>query len=327
MALRVGLIGLGGVARWTHLPAMGKVSKETAELVAVCDINEKVTNEVAGNAGVKGYTDSARMLDEADLGAAIVGIPPHVHGDLEFQLIERGVPFLMEKPAHRHIEEAIAIAKKVEETGLIAGVGYLDRYQNTAGRMKEYLKGNPCGTFVGAWIGGIYNVPWWIKKDQGGGQHFEQTTHTFDMARNLFGDVTEVFARGRTGLNTDVEGYDIEDASAVTLAFESGLMGVIFSGCFMRGGPGRNGFDIYCRTGKLEFHNRGHLVIHGGDEPETIKNEVDLGLAEDLAFFEAVEKNDINLMRSPYPDGVKSLALSAAASESMETGQPVKPKA
>jgi len=306
---------------------MEKVSKEIAELVAVCDVNEKVTDEVAGNTGVKGYTDSIQMLDEADLDAAIVGIPPHVHGDLEFQLIERGVPFLMEKPVHRHIEKAIEIARRVEETGLIAGVGYLDRYQNTADRMKEFLEANPCGTFVGAWIGGIYGVPWWIRKDQGGGQHFEQTTHTFDMARNLFGDVTEVFARGRTGLNADVEGYDIEDASAVTLTFESGLMGVIFSGCFMRGGAGRNGFDIYCRTGKLEFHNRSHLVIHGGDEPETIKNEVDLGLAEDLAFFEAIEKNDTSLMRSPYPDGVKSLALSAAASESMGTGQPVKPKA
>jgi predicted dehydrogenase len=326
MALRVGLVGLGGVARWTHLPAMEKVGKDKAQIVAVCDINKDLASDVAGKLGVKGYTEAVKMLDEADLSAAIVGIPPHVHGDLEFQLIERKIPFLMEKPAHRDIATAVKIAKKVEKTGLIAGVGYLDRYQNTVDRMKECLKDNPCGTFVGFWVGGIYNVPWWIKKNQGGGQHFEQTTHTFDMARNLFGNVTEVFARGRTGLNTDIEGYEIEDASAVTLVFESGMMGVIFSGCFMRGGPGRNGFDIFCKRGRLEFHNRSHLVIHDGNKQETIKNEVNLGLAEDMAFFDAIEKNDITLMRAPYPDGVRSLALSAAASESMETGKPVKPK-
>ena len=327
MALQVGLIGLGGVARWTHLPAMEKIDKDLAQLAAVCDINEEAVKEIAEQQNVKGYTDSSKMLDEAKLDAVIVGIPPHVHGDLEFQLIERGLPFFMEKPAHRDIDKAVAIADRVEEAGLIAGVGYLDRYQNTADKMKEVLAENPCGTFVAYWVGGIYSVPWWIRRDQGGGQHFEQTTHAFDMARNLFGDVTEVFAHGRTGLNTDIENYDIEDASAVNLAFESGVMGVVFSGCFQRGGPGRNGFDIYCRQGRLEFHNRGHLTIHRGEDSETIKNEVDLGVAEDVAFFEAVVNKDLGRMRSPYRDGVKSLALSSAASESMATGQPVKPKA
>jgi predicted dehydrogenase len=326
MALRVGLVGLGGVARWTHLPALEKIDKDKAQLVAVCDLNEKLTREVAEKCRVTGYTDSQRMLDEARLDAAIVGIPPHVHGDLEDRLIERRIPFLMEKPAHRDIDKAVAIARKVQQTGLIAGVGYLDRYQNTVTRMKTFLQDNPCGSFVGYWVGGIYNVPWWIKRNQGGGQHFEQTTHTFDMSRNLFGDVREVFARGRTGLNTDIPGYDIEDASIVTLVFENGLVGMIMSGCFQRGGPGRNGFDIFCRQGRLEFHNRSHLIVRQGSAEERVDNTVNLGVAEDIAFLDAILQRDIQLMLSPYPDGVKSLALSAAASESMATGQPVKPK-
>lgn len=326
MSLKVGLVGLGGVARWTHLPAMEKIDNEKAQLVAVCDVNGELANEVAGQYGATAHTDANQMLDEVELDAVIVGIPPHVHGDLEDRIIDKGIPFFMEKPAHRDIDKAMAIAKKVEETGLVAGVGYLDRYQCTVPLMKEFLADNPCGTFTGYWIGGIYGVPWWIKRDQGGGQHFEQTTHTFDMARNLFGDVKEVVARGVTGLNTDVEGYDIEDSSAATLVFESGLVGTIFSGCFQRGGPGRNGFDIYCRQGRLEFHNRGHLLIHRDGEEHRYPNRVDTAVAEDEAFFEAIVKRDINLMLSPYPDGVKSLALSSAASESMATGQPVKPK-
>lgn len=326
MALRIGLIGLGGVARWTHLPAMEKMDKDKAQLAAVCDLNEKAANEVADKYKVAAYSDTRRLLDEARLDAVIVGIPPHLHGDLEDRIIERGLPFYIEKPAHRHIEKAMEISKKVEKSGLVAGVGYLDRYQNTVDRMKDFLKENPCGTFVGFWVGGIYNVPWWIKRDQGGGQHFEQTTHTFDMARCLFGNVKEVFARGRTGLNTDIPGYEIEDASTVTLVFENGLIGNIFSGCFQRTGPGRNGFEIFCRLGRLEFHNRSHLIVRQGQEEHRYPNSVDLALAEDTAFVDAVLQKDIRLLRSPYPDGVKSLALSAAASESMATGQPVKPK-
>ena len=326
MALRVGLIGLGGVARWTHLPAMEKVAKDKARLAAVCDVNEAVVNDIAEKYSVPAYTDSSRMLDEAKLDAAVVGIPPHLHGDLEDRLIERRIPFLMEKPAHRDIDKAIAIAKRVEETGLIAGVGYLDRYQNTVDLMKDFLRDNPCGTFMGYWIGGIYKVPWWIKRDQGGGQHFEQSTHTFDLARCLFGEVKEVFARGRTGLNTDVEGYEIEDASAATLVFENGLVGTVFSGCFQRSGNVRNGFDIYCQSGRLEFHNRRRLLVHHGQDLTAHAMTVDTALAEDGAFVDAVLAQDISLMRSPYPDGVKSLALSAATSESMATGQPVAPK-
>ena len=327
MALRVGLIGLGGVARWTHLPAMEKVGKDKAQLVAVCDVNEAAGKEVARTYDVTPYTDSTRMLDEAGLDAAIVGIPPHLHGDLEDRLIDRGIPFLMEKPAHRDIGRAMEIAARIKETGMVAGVGYLDRYQNTVDVMKSFLKANPCGTFMGYWIGGIYRVPWWIKKGQSGGQHFEQTTHTFDMARFLFGEVREVFARGCTGLNTDVEGYEIEDASAATLVFESGLVGTIFSGCFQRSGNGRKGLDIYCQNARLEFHNRTRLVVHEGqEEPKVHELAVNMALAEDDAFLNAALAKDMGLMRSPYPDGVRSLALSAATSESMATGKPVAPR-
>ena len=326
MPLRLGLVGLGGVARWTHLPAMEKMPKDKASLAAVCDVNQDVVSEIGEKYGAEAYTNSSRMLDEAKLDAVIVGIPPHLHGDLEERLIEQRTPFLMEKPAHRDIDKAISIAKRIEETGLVAGVGYLDRYQNTVQVMRGLLKDNPCGTFMGYWIGGIYRVPWWIKKAQGGGQHFEQSTHTFDMARCLFGEVKEVFARGRTGLNTDVEGYEIEDASAATLVFQSGLVGTVFSGCFQRSGNVRNGFDIYCQSGRLEFHNRRRLIVHQGQDVTEHAMTVDTALAEDEAFVDAVLAQDSSLMRSPYPDGVRSLALSAAVGESMATGQPVSPK-
>ncbi len=327
MPLRIGMIGLGYVAQRTHIPAFEKIDKDRAVLAAVCDLNSEVAQETAGRIGADAYTDTNEMLDRAGLDGVIVGIPPHVHGDLEDRLLERGVPFLMEKPAHRDIDKAIEIAERVRETGFVAGVAYLDRYQSNVPVMQEFLADSPAGAFVGYWIGGIYAVPWWIKKAQGGGQHFEQTTHTFDMARCLFGDVVEVVARGcHKLLNDDVEGYEIEDASASTLVFESGLVGTIFSACFQRSGNKRRGLDIYTRDAYLEFHNRDTLLVHRGEETAEHPNETDTAQAEDEAFLAAIESGDIRKMLSPYPDGVKSLALSAATTESMETGRAVKPK-
>ena len=326
-SLKVGLIGLGGVARWTHLPAMEKIDPEVAKLVAVCDVRSEVAEEVAAKYGTKAYTDPVKLVEEGDLDCVIIGIPPHAHGDIEDRCIARRLPFFMEKPAHRDIRRAIEIAEKVQAAGLVAGVGYLDRYQDTNQHVKEFLAESPAGCFTGYWVGGIYGVPWWIKRDQGGGQHFEQTTHIFDLSRFFFGEVEEVFARGMTGLNTDIEGYDIEDASCVTLKFRSGLVGCVWSGCFMRKGPGRVGFDIYTRFGRIEYHDRSHVVIDRGTTSQTWRNTVDTAVAEDMAFFEAVRTGDTSKMLSPYVDGVKSLALSAAASESMATGKPVRPLA
>lgn len=325
--LKVGLIGLGGVARWTHLPALAKIDPDTAVLHAVCDLNEQLAAEIAGERGATAFADAGQLLADGGCDCVIIGIPPHLHGDIEHRCIDAGVPFLMEKPAHRHVEQAIAIADRLDEAGLVAGVGYLDRYQKSNDAVRAFLADSPAGAFTGYWVGGIYNVPWWIKRDQGGGQHFEQTTHILDLSRYFFGDVREVFARGVSGLNADIEGYDIEDSSAVTLVFESGLVGVVWSGCFVRNGaPGRNGMDIFTRDGRIEYHNRSHAVIHTKGNQERTDKDTDQGLAEDLAFFEAVRSGDASRMRSPYRDGVKSLALSAAASESMATGQPVRPQ-
>lgn len=323
--LKVGLVGLGGVAGWTHLPALERIDPEVARLHAVCDIDPAKVAKTTEKYGVAGYTSPAELINSGGCDCVIVGIPPHVHGDLEDRLIDAGLPFLMEKPAHRHIERAVAIADRVDQAGLVAGVGYLDRYQVSNDAVRAYLAESPAGLFTGYWIGGVYNVPWWIHRDEGGGQHFEQTTHIFDLSRYFFGEVVEVTARGMTGLNTDFAGYDIEDASAVTLVFASGLVGVVWSGCFQRGGPGRNGFDIFCRQGRIEYHNRSHVVIHRGDRSERTERETDQAVAEDLAFFDAVTSGDATRMRSPYRDGVRSLALSAAASESMATGRAVRP--
>ncbi|NUP99369.1 MAG: Gfo/Idh/MocA family oxidoreductase [Armatimonadetes bacterium] len=284
--LKVGLIGLGGVARWTHLPALAKIDPEIATLHAVCDRNAELAAKTAAEAGGTAYTEPERLLDEAGCDCLIIGIPPHLHGDLEHRCIAARLPFLMEKPAHRHIEQAIEIADAVDAAGLVAGVGYLDRYQRSNDAVREFLASSPAGAFTGYWIGGIYNVPWWIKRDQGGGQHFEQTTHIYDLSRYFFGEVVEVFARGVTGLNNDIDGYDIEDASAATLVFESGLVGVVWSGCFVRQAPGRNGMDIFTRSGRVEYHNRSHVVIHTKGGQERTERETDQGLAEDLAFFE-----------------------------------------
>jgi myo-inositol 2-dehydrogenase / D-chiro-inositol 1-dehydrogenase len=162
-------------------------------------------------------------------------------------------------------------------------------------------------------------VWWWRNRAFSGGQAVEQTIHTFDMVRYLFGEVVSVSAFGRRGIMEDVEDYDTEDASAVNLKFESGLIGTVYSGCFANG-FGKNGIDVYCKGAKLEYTERGGFKAMEAKMTIEMKTGNDYGQEEDDAFIDAILDNDQSLILSPYSEAVKNLEVVLAANESMDNG-------
>ena len=58
-------------------------------------------------------------------------------------------------------------------------------------------------------------------------------------------------------------------------------------------------------------------------ETEKILGEPNVFAIEDAAFLKAVATGETGLVRSPYSDGIKTLAFCLAANASIETGQPV----
>ena len=161
-------------------------------------------------------------------------------------------------------------------------------------------------------------VWWWRRRDTSGGQAVEQTIHTFDMCRNLFGEVVEVSAFGRRGIITDVENYDTEDASAVNLKFANGIIGTVYSGCFVRGGGGENGIRVYTMNGRLDYVERSSLTITEPHRTLSFKVGNDYGQDEDVAFIDAILEKDQSIIISSYSEAVKNLEVTLAANESMD---------
>ena len=159
---------------------------------------------------------------------------------------------------------------------------------------------------------------WRREKEKSGGQIHEQTTHEIDLARYLFGEVKTVYAVDRCDMipNTD---YNIEEASAVSMQFKSGIFGIMFSACFIQAGVWRSGLDIFCEDGSIEYRLRKSLTLSIAEGQETwgAKNQYTIDM--DRTFIEAVRSGDGSRIRSPYPDAVKSAELSIAANESLIT--------
>ncbi len=319
MSVKVGFIGTGGISRAhrKHLKNMDGV-----EVVAMCDVVEERATGAAAEWEAEVFTDYREMLGSVEMDAVYVCVPPFAHGEQEVLAAERGIAVFVEKPVAVTMEVAREVEAAIREHGVISCVGFQNRYLDIIARTRKLLEGRPVGLVMGYWMGDLPKVDWWRRKEMSGGQAVEQTVHVTDTVRYLFGDVKSVYAGGRTGLMADVEGYNIEDASAATLMFENGVLATIFSACFLSCGN-RGGLDIYTKDLVVEYRERKSITVVQPGRSEYIEVGNDYWQEMDNAFIEAVREGDGSSLRSTYADAVKTQQVVMAVNWSLETGEVV----
>ncbi len=110
--IKLGFIGSGGIVK-SHLEH-GLRDFADVEFVGWCDLNESTAaarrQEVGGRGKV--YTDARKMLDDARPDAVFIMLPPFAHGKAEDWVIERRLPFFIEKPVAIDLKTARRVAAK-----------------------------------------------------------------------------------------------------------------------------------------------------------------------------------------------------------------------
>ena len=329
--IRVGLIGCGG--RMGGHMSSSFDHMEDVQVVAVADPIEERRVAAAARYGVRrAYRDHSELFaheSRETLDALFIAIEPTAHKGVEEAAVEKGIPFLVEKPMTLDPEQGRRIARAVVEKNLVTAVGFQDRYLDLMEIVKAEVDSAPKGGLVyGAWIGGIPGPWWWQKKSTCGGQLLEQNVHLMDGLRWLYGEAISVYATASRGMVTPgVDGvspeYDTDDHSTVVIRFDNNVTATLVSGCYVRGSRPFCGLAISLKDRVLEYHLRNNLVIRTPAETRDIPRRVDQTARLDRAFIDAVRAGDPAAVRSPYADGLKSLELCFAANQSMESGQAV----
>ena len=317
MPVKVGFIGTGGISR-AHRRHLKNI--DDVEVVAMCDLEEDRVKEAAEEWNAATYTDYKAMINNEEMDALYVCIPPFAHEDQEVLAAEKGIALFVEKPVSVTMEKAREVDAAIKENNVISCVGFQGRYLDIIAQTKKLLATRPVGMAMGYWMGGMPGVPWWRRKEMSGGQQVEQTIHVTDMARYLFGDVKTVYAGGRTGLMTDVPDYNIEDSSAATLIFENGIVATIFSACFLTGGRRKGGIDIFTKDMTIEYRERKSITIIQDDNQEFVEVQNDFWQEMDNAFIDAVRKGDGSDLKTNYADATKTQEVVMAVNKSLETG-------
>jgi myo-inositol 2-dehydrogenase/D-chiro-inositol 1-dehydrogenase len=322
MTVRVGIIGTGWFGK-KHAEILAAI--EGVQIVAVCGTSKAKAAAMAAELSIPSSFDNVKdMLDAGPLDAVYISVPPMSHGEMELQLIERGIPFFVEKPLGLDIKLPTQILAEIRKKSLITSVGYNSRYTETVQEMKQLLQDQEIGMITGQWMGSMPQVAWWRDQARSGGQFIEQTTHLVDALRYCAGEIEEVYAVfANRSMHKQFEGVTVADVGTVTLKFKSGAIANISNTCILPDGIFKTGMTVYTNEGTLDW-NMERLEVIGVSGKTEIKNERDAYIAENEAFIYAVKTGDTSRILSSYEDGVKTQQVTFAALESATKGLPVK---
>ncbi len=314
MTVRIGFIGAGIIAS-RHLGNL--LSFHDVDVVAVADLLADKARAMAQRCGGVAYREYNEMLERERLDGIYICIPPFAHGAPEAAVVERGLPFFVEKPLATSFEVAEAIASEVRARNLITATGYHWRYLDVTERAQELLSKNPARLALGYWLDFTPPPVWWSTESLSGGQFMEQTTHVFDLAQLLLGDVTKVYAAGARTPRAAYPQSDIWDVSVATLHFASGALGTMASTCLLNW-PHRIGLHLFCEGMAIELTEFDIMVDVGKGRPMQ-KAEGDPMLCEDRDFIDAVQGKP-NRIRVPYTEALKTHRLVTTAVRSAREG-------
>ena len=202
MALKVGIIGNGGIAN-AHIDGYLSLGSEV-EVVACCDINFDKAKAYAEKYGIKNYYDNCYdMLKENQLDAVSVCTWNSAHAECAIAALNAGCHVLCEKPMAMNTEEALSMKEAAEKNGKLLMIGFVRRHGNDAAAAVDYIKQGTLGEvyyakatylrrcgFPGGWFGD--------KSRSGGGPLIDLGVHVIDLSRYVMGCPKPVTVFGAT---------------------------------------------------------------------------------------------------------------------------------
>ena len=245
--LKVGIIGLGGIATWAHMP--GYVGMPNVEIAAICDIcPEKIEAFKARFelSDVACFTDYHDLLAFEGLDYVDICTPNYLHSIIAVDALNSGLHVFCEKPDAVSVEEALKMKEAADKSGKHLMVMRNNRYRQSARYLKKFIADGKMGDIYCGRCGwqrrrGIPGKGGWFttKEQSGGGPLIDLGVHMIDLAIWLMGNPTPVAVSGCTyrkfadsdasdsvhsafGEKNDDGIFDVEDLAMGFIKFDNG---------------------------------------------------------------------------------------------------------
>ena len=184
-------IAFVGVSHW-HVPLyLRAVSSDHLQVAAVSDPNRELAERTASSLGCPAYTDGIKLLDEIKPDFVFAFAPHFEMPALADALLERDIPFSMEKPMGLCSGDVERIIEKAEKKQVFVAVPFVWRYSELIRGFKERVCPEDIVHLAFRFVAGppsryLATSPWMLEtKTAGGGCMTNLGVHFLDMAMYL----------------------------------------------------------------------------------------------------------------------------------------------
>jgi predicted dehydrogenase len=265
--LGIGVVGVGGMARAFHLPAVERTGR--ARVTAVCDVNAEALR-AARAVGAETYTRYEDLVASPRVDAVIVAASNDLHAPVALAALRAGKPVLCEKPLALSAAQAREMHEEGTRRGLVTGVNFSYRNDPGVRFIKDLLQRGEIGppTFLMLqYLQGYLTDPQmpltWRRQSSSAGTGIlgDLGSHLIDLCRYWIGEITTVTAHTRIFVTERPDGQggtgrvDVDDAVSFACDFATGTMGVISSTGYATGHGNDQRAEIYGPDGALIYEN------------------------------------------------------------------------
>jgi len=138
----VAVVGLGNMGKH-HVRNYTAIS--SANLVAVCDVQQSIVDEFSEQCGCHGYTSLDEMLDSEDIDAVSITAPTKFHYELGKKVLLKGINLLLEKPICDNESDADELIALAEKHNVVLTVGHIERFNPAVLKLKELIDNGALG--------------------------------------------------------------------------------------------------------------------------------------------------------------------------------------
>lgn len=343
-SIRLGIIGMSRSNMASTFILLRDAPQLRYDITAVCTRRQEVLDECMKSFDIPfGTLDYQDLVVRDDVDVVCVFSPDHLHADHCAAAIRAGKHVVCTKPMVSSLDDARMLVDLAGEQGVKFLVGETMLFDRQYTAAKRFFDDGDLGELIAIESYYVHDLrevfaftPWRLNAPQDflyGG-----CIHPVEVVRAFAGDIEHVHAIANRGKL--VEGYPLEDNFFLNCTFKSGVIGRV-SGLYgiIEPPTAMMQIGIYGSGGSLqsEFTDNAPGQVRvtfdkiverkpfvADFEPETDLSAYGLGasVVRYMTHFQECLDNDM----TPFPDvlqSAKSIAVCAAAWESIRTGQAV----
>ncbi len=328
--IRIGIIGLGGIANGVHIP--GLLRCDDAEITAICDINEKALNTVGDNLGLpqeRRFTNYKDLIACPDVDALEICTPNHLHVPFALEAVKAGKAVNIEKPLSVSLDCAMPLKEALEKNPIKNMMCFSYRFRAAVRYAKYMVENNMFGDIVSMNIAylqsGVFikNRPleWrFVKEYAGTGVLGDLGVHLIDLAEFLAGKITAVsgnygtVVKKRRRLDSDEMGdVTTDDYCNFIAEMESGTVATFSVTKCAIGHSNTIRFDVFGTKGTFSFDLTRPEILNvcmsddfgGSGKSETLSVPSEYFYDQERMFIDLLQNKECKYLPT-VEDGLRS---------------------